>query len=522
MSAVAAPASGVPGRASLADWLAIGAGTLGAMMAMMDISIVNASLPVIQGEIGATPSEGTWVGTSYLIAEVVCIPLTAWLERLFGLRRLLIGGGVLFTLFSIICGSSTSLLAMILGRAGQGLSGAVLIPSAMTLVATRLPPAQQTAGLAITAMSALLGPVVGPLLGGWLTENYSWHLAFYINVPLCMIQVTLLMIGLPKSQGDRNELRRADWIGVAGMVIGLGSITTLLEEGHREQWFDSALIWKLAIAGAAGIAMITFGQFRAKRPVIRIALLRNRVLASAVLLLVGLGMLLYSSLFIIPQFLVSIAGYNALQAGGIAFLGGVIAIPTAFIYPFTFARLDIRIVVGLAVLILTLTNYLVSGLSTGSTGSDFVIPQLIFGVGTTLTAIPLQSAVISSVRPEDASEANSLSSVARNLGGSISLAALASFQDQRFDLHHWRINSAMSANDAALGQQLNDTAATFGGGAQGLEAATRMIDGQVMVQAVVMSFNDVFLALAVAGLVVAPFALFLRTPQPGAAPMVMH
>lgn len=499
----------------MADWLAVAAGMIGSLMALMDISIVNAALPVIQGEIGATPSEGTWVGTSYLIAEIIVIPLCAWLERLLGLRRLLVIGASVFTLFSMVCGFATSLEMMIAGRIGQGLSGGVLIPTALTIVAVRLPPAQQTVGLAVTAMAALLGPVIGPLLGGWLTENYSWHLAFFINVPICAGLLVMLMIALPKSSGNLAEIRDADWFGIAGMAIGLGALTLLLEEGHREQWFESTFIWQLAAASLLGFVLIAIGQKRPGRPVIRLALLRNPSLASSIMLLAGLGSVLFTGIFIIPQFLVAIAGYNAEQAGQIAFIGGAVSIPVALIYPVTFARLDARLTIFIALMALATANWLASELSPQSTGSHFILSQLLFGFGTTMTAIPLMGSVIASVSTEDAAEANSLSAVARNLGGSVGLAGLASFQQQRFTLHASQLHTSLPANDLEAQSQIAQSSAMFGGGPEGLDAAYRLIDGQVMLQASVMTFGDMFLALATVALLVSPFVLLLRPPPPG-------
>ncbi len=521
-AALTAGTAAPPERASLADWLAVLAGTLGALMALMDVSIVNSSLPVIQGEIGATTSEGTWVSTSYLVAEIVVIPLTAWLERLLGLRRLLLSASLLFTGFSVVCGMATSLETMIAGRIGQGLAGGVLIPSALTLVATRLPPRQQVIGLAFTAVSALLGPSVGPLLGGWLTENYGWSYAFFINVPICMLQITILMVAIGKSRGSFAELRKADWRGIAGMVIGLGALTIMLEEGHREQWFQSALIWKLAMTSLFGFALIAWGQTRPGRPVIRLALLRNRSLASAVALLSVVGMLMFTGIFIAPQFLVTVAGYNAEQAGFIAFIAGITAVPTAMVYPLIGKFIDARLVIAMAILLVSLAQYMLSGLTVQSAGSDFVVAQVVYGIGTTLSAIPLSQVVISSIPPEDASEANSLSSVARNLGGSIGLAALASFQEQRFDLHHWQLHGGLGANDPELQQQLSAMAGQFGGGVSGWETAYQTINGQVMQQAMVLTFNDMYLALAVVGLIAAPFALLLRPPPAGASALAMH
>jgi MFS transporter, DHA2 family, multidrug resistance protein len=519
--AAVSPAA-VKDKASFADWLAVMAGTLGAMMALMDVSIVNSSLPVIQGEIGATPSEATWVGTSYLVAEIVVIPLCAWLERLLGLRRLLLGGAALFTVFSVLCGFATSLEMMILGRIGQGFCGGVLIPTALTMVATLLPPRQQAIGLALTAMSALLGPSIGPVLGGWLTENYGWRYAFFINVPICMAQAAMLLIGVRKTRGDIRELHNADWMGIGGMIVGLGAITTLLEKGHREQWFDSTLIWQLAIAACIGFGMIAWGQRRAVRPVIRLSLLNNRGLASAVALLGGVGMLLYTGMFVTPQFLVTVSGYNAQQAGMIAFISGIVAIPAAFVYPLFAARLDVRINIAIAIALVVVGNYLLTGLSVLSAGRDFIVAQLLYGIGTTWSAMPLQQAVFSAVPVEDTAEANSLSAVARNLGGSIGLAALSSFQDQRFELHRWETHASLSANDPEWQQQIAQAAGQFGGGGEGWEAAFHALDGQVMQQSLVMSFNDIYLALGVVGLISMPLVLLLRPAPKGASMMAMH
>lgn len=520
MNEAAAPAA--PERASMADWLAVFAGMIGSLMALMDVSIVNSSLPKIQGEIGATPSEATWVGTGYLVAEIIVIPLTAWLERMIGMRRLLLGGAAIFTLFSVVCGFATSLETLVLGRIGQGFSGGVLIPSSMTLVATRLPPSQQATGMAVTAMAALLGPVIGPLVGGWLTENLSWHYAFFINVPICVLQMSILIFAVKGSDYDWSELRYADWIGILGMILGLGAATTLLEDGHREQWFESTLIWQLAFVALLGFGLIAWGQLRAARPVVRLSLLRNLSLTSAVLMLAVLGMLLYTGIFIAPQFLVTVADYTALQAGSLMFTSGLISIFAAFLYPIALARLDPRFVLAGAVLTIALGDYMLSGMTILSTGWDFLNAQLLFGVGTTLSAIPLQMAVISSVPPEDAAEANSLSSVTRNLGGSIGLAALASFQDQRFEHHHWWIHSAIGANDPVVQQTIAERAAMYGGGPEGLEAAYRTLDGQVQMQALVMSFNDIYLALATAAVISLPLLLFLRRPPEGAQPGAMH
>lgn len=510
-------------KAGLADWLAVAAGTLGALMALVDVSIVNAALPTIQGEIGATSSEGTWIGTSYLVSEIVIIPLVAWLERVLGLRRLLLGAATLFTCFSVVCGLSDTLGAMIVGRIGQGLAGGVLIPTVLTIVARRLPPSQQSIGLALAAMAAMLGPAIGPLLGGWLTERLSWHYAFFMNVPICALQALLIVIAIRPSPGDWHELRRADWAGVLGMIVGLGAGTTLLEEGHREQWFDSPFIWGLAVATVIGMGLVALGQMRAERPVMRLALLRNRGLASAVGLMLVVGLLLFSCLFITPQFLAAIAGYNAFSAGQVASLGGLAAIPTAMLYPLLAARIDSRAIIAFGIALIALGVYRASGMTAQSAGADFAFSMLLYGVGTTLSSVPLQGAVLAAVSVDDAPDANGMVAVSRNLGGSIGLAAISSFQDGRFDVHHWELNAMLSASNADLQQWVGETGRMFGSGPEALDAAMRSVDGAVMLQASVMTFNDMFLILTLVAVAFLPLVLLVRASPPGSSsPTVMH
>ena len=512
-----------PERASLADWLAVIAGTIGALMALMDISIVNASLPVIQGEIGATPSEGTWVGTAYLMAEITVIPLTAWLERMLGLRWMLVGGAILFTAFSVMCGLSSSLAMMIVGRLGQGLTGAVMIPTGFTIVAKRLPPAQQAQGLALVAMAALLGPAIGPVLGGWLTENVSWHYAFFINVPICALMVVLLFVGIEAAPRDWRELREADWIGIVGMGLGLGGLTTFLELGQRERWFDSPLIWRVAGLSLIGFVMIAFSQARSRHPVIKLRLLRhNATLASAAMLLLVIGMLIYGTLYLTPQFLAAVAGYNALQAGQVCFISGICAVPTAMVYPLLISRIDVRAIIGSGVTSCGVACFLTCNLTPLDTGGSFVLAQVLLGVGLVLTTLPLTQLALASVSVDDSGEANAIMSVTRNIGGSIGLSAIASFQEARLSFHEGRIASSLQANGGDVQGWLAQNSALLGGGPDGTAAAMRIIDGQVSLQALVMTFNDLFLAAAVITALTVPLVLFLKPMEPGAAPVMGH
>lgn len=513
-----ATASAAPPKADMHAWLAVAAGSLGALMATLDISIVNSSLPTIQGEIGASGTEGTWIATSYLVAEIVIIPLSAWLERVFGLRTFLLVGVTLFTLFSILCGFSSSLPMMIVGRVGQGFTGGALIPTAMTIVATRLPPHQQPMGTALFGVTAILGPVLGPLLGGWLTENISWHYAFFINVPLSVVLITLLMLGLPYQAPHIEELRKADWLGVIGMALGLGGLTVVLEEGQREQWFQSDLIIKLSLLTAFGFLLIGIGQIVSRRPVIRLSLLLDRQFGSVAIMGVVLGVVLYGTSYVIPQFLAAIADYNALQSGHVVLLSGI---PSLIMMPFTpllLRKIDIRIAVAFGMGIMAFSCWTDTVLTANSVGAAFTESQLMRGVGTILAMVFLNQAAIRSVSPEHAGDATGLFNAARNIGGSLGLALLATVQDQRAYFHERRLEEALPANSVQVQDYLGNLGHMLGSP----QAALQSLGGIIQREALVMTYNDMFWLLAVGIVIVTPLVLFLRPLPQDAPPAAMH
>lgn len=514
---VAHSKAGAPERASIADWLMVIAGSLGALIALLDISVVNSALPTIQGEIGATGSEGTWIATAYLVAEIIVIPLTAWLERLLGLRTLLLIATGMFTVFSVICGTATDLTTMIVGRAGQGLGGGILIPTAMTIVAKRLPPAQQPIGTALFGMTAILGPVLGPLVGGWLTEAISWHYAFFINVPIAALQISLLLVAGHPQKPDWAELSEADWLGIVGMALGLGALTVVLEEGQREQWFDSPVIWQLTAVAMVGFILLAAGQLLARRPVIRLRLVLDRQFGSVIVLAFVLGVVLYGTPYVIPQFVSAIANYNALQAGLVLVLTGLPTLVMMPIVPVLMSRADVRLVVGFGFGVMALSCWIDADLTAASDGAAFTIGQLLRGVGTTCTMMFLNQAAIGAVSARYAGDAAGLFNAARNLGGSMGLAMLATIQDQRVYVHSRRIEESLSANSISVQDYMTGMATSFGSP----QAAFQNLGGIIQREALVMTYNDIFWLLAIGIAAVTPLVLFLR-PLPKGGPVAMH
>ena len=513
-AAAAAPATR-PANADLAAWLAVAAGTIGALMAMLDISIVNSALPTIQGEIGATATEGTWVATSYLVAEIIIIPLSGWLDRIFGLRTFLLIATVLFIAFSMVCGLSTNLTMMVLGRIGQGLTGGAMIPTGMMIIATRLPPHQQPVGMAVFGSMVVFGPVLGPLVGGWLADEVSWRWAFFLNLPLGIILIGLLVVALPHRRLQLEYLRDADWLGVIGMTLGLGALTALLEEGQREQWFQSNIIWYLAIASAFGFLLLFLGQKTASKPVIRLDLLRNWQFGSVVALTVANGMIFYGTCYAIPQFLATIAGHTAFQAGLIVLWMGLPSMVLMGLTPLMMRVFDIRLVVAVGMALITIGCLIDIGLTASSVGSDFVATQLLRGTGLVLTMMFLNQAAVSSVPPELAGDASGLFNAARNLGGSFALAGIATLQDQRFWFHSRRLEESLAANAVAVQDHLSALGSQFG------DAAMRLMSSVLQQQALTMTYIDLFWVMTVGNLLVFPLLFFLK-PLPKELAVAMH
>ncbi len=517
-------APGAEEKASVGDWIAVLAGALGALLASLDISITNSALPQIQGEIGASGTEGTWISTGYLVSEVVVIPLTAWLTRVLGLRSLLLGCTFFFTLFSIICGLSHDLTTMIIGRVGQGFTGGAFIPTAQTITRTRLPARQMPLGITIFGLIVLLGPLVGPVIGGWLTENVAWQWCFFINLPVAVALVALLLLGLPYEPAKPALFVRADWLGIVGLAAFLSALTIVLEEGQRDRWFESDLIRWLSVLCVFGFVILMIAQATARQPVIKLRLLLNMSYASVIIIVVTIGAGLYGILYVLPQFLNGVSGYNAEQSGRVLFISGIPAILMMPFLPRLLGRISARLLVTSGLLCYAASCFLDIHLSPQDDGSAFVWSQLLRGVGQILSLMPLNQASVGAVSREDAPDAAGLYNMARNLGGSLGLAALGIFIDRRTELHVDTIRETLDANAPLVQQRLSAMSGSFmQGGADPAFARTqalRSLANQTHTQALVMTYSDCFWMLGVALLLSIPLVLLLprrRPPGPAAA-----
>ena len=512
------------GAAPSNSWLAVAAGTLGSLMATLDSSIVSASLPTIQGEIGASPDEGTWISTAYLVAEIIMIPLAGFFDRLLGLRLFLTICTVGFIGFSVLCGLSDSLGVMIIGRIGQGFTGGAMIPTALTIVATKLSPQQRSKGVALFGFTAVFGPVAGPIVGGYLTEAYSWHYAFFINVPLGLGLLVLLFVGLPKEKAKLALIREADWLGIFGLAIGLGALTVILEEGQRERWFESTLVIQLTALSVLGFAMLIVGQLTTKQPVIHLNIILQRAFGSVFVLSLVVGAALYGISYAIPQFLDQLADYNAFQAGQVTFIIGVPSLLMMATFPFIEKHIDIRFVIGVGLVLYGVGCLSNARLTSDTAGVNFVGSMLIIGLGQFFALIFLNSAATSAVSQKLAEDASGLFNAARNLGGSFGLALITVLRENRTWFHGERLSEGVTQNSvAAQGSMVSDAAqaglASQGDPVAALDQSYATLSQGLQTAGSALAFADIFFVFGIIMLAALPLVLLLKpVPKEGSQP----
>jgi DHA2 family multidrug resistance protein len=510
-------------RATVRDWLAVSGGIFGAFMAILDIQITNASLADIGGAIGATAADQSWISTGYLMAEIVVIPLTGWLASVFGLRRYLAVNSALFVLSSIGCAASGSLTQMILFRAGQGFTGGVLIPTALSIVRTRLPAERQSIGIALFGLVATLAPALGPTVGGWLTENFSWHYIFYLNIGPGIIAIALQLYALNHTEMRLSELRRGDGLGIASMAVGLSSLVFVLEEGRSLDWFGSTEIIGASITAGLGIVVFIIAELTGDRPFINLRLLASRSVGGSGLLLAVFGATAFGSLYLIPTYLALIPRYNAQQIGEVAMWAGLPQLVVLPLLPLLMRKVDLRLMVAAGLVLFAVSCFINVDLTHDTAAPQLILPQILRAFGQPLVTIPLTQLSIVGLSPRDTADASGLTNVLRNLGASIGTAMLSTTVQVREQFHFSVIADHLTQNDLRLHERLGTLTAVFGGaGHTATMRGLSTIANQVRTEAYVLAYADSFWLLGV--LIIASMAavLLLKKPAPGAAEVAGH
>ncbi|PDS29653.1 MDR family MFS transporter [Rhizobium phaseoli] len=510
--AAAAPAT--PAVTSpLRIWSAVVGSTLGAFMAVLNIQIVNASLADIQGAIGAGTDDGGWISTSYLIAEIVVIPLSGWLARVFSLRNYLLANAILFLIFSVACAFAANLQQMIILRAIQGFAGGVLIPMAFTIIITLLPKAKQPIGLALFALSATFAPAIGPTIGGYLTENWGWEYIFYVNLVPGALMVGLLWASLDRTPMNLKLLAKGDWPGIVTMAIGLAALQTVLEEGNKEDWFGSDFILRLSVIAAVSLTLFIVIELRAAHPLLNLRLLLRRNFGFGIVANFLLGIALYGSVFVLPIYLTRIQGYNSEQIGMVLAWTGIPQLLLIPLVPRLMKRFDVRLLIVVGFALFAASNFMNVHM-TGDYASDQLFwPNIVRAIGQALVFTPLSAIATAGIEPENAGSASALFNMMRNLGGAVGIALLQTFLSKREQYHSNILTHSVSVFEEATRDRIARLTAYFmshGVSDQALASHKAMVAIALKIrkQANIMAFSDAFFLLGVA-LVVALLAILL-------------
>jgi MFS transporter, DHA2 family, multidrug resistance protein len=521
----AAPGGDDISTSSLKTWIAVVGSTLGAFMAVLNIQIVNASLTNIQGGIGAGIDDGGWISTSYLIAEIIVIPLSGWLAKVFSLRAYLLTNALLFLVFSAACAVAKDLEQMIVLRAFQGFTGGVLIPMAFTINITTLPKPKQPIGLALFAISATFAPAIGPTIGGYLTENWGWQYIFYINLVPGIVMVAMLWVSLDSKPTQLHLLREGDWFGIAAMAIGLAALQTVLEEGNKDDWFGSPFIVHYAIVSAIALPLFVLIELKGSRPLLNLGLLARRNFGFGILANFLLGIALYGSVFILPLYLARVQGYNSEQIGAVLAWTGLPQLLIIPLVPRLLRRLDVRTIIVTGFAIFALSNFMNVYMTNDYASDQLFWPNVIRAIGQALVFAPLSAVATSGIETEHAESASALFNMMRNLGGAIGIAALQTIQTKREQYHSNILTSSISLFGEATRDRLNKLMTYFMSHgvtdqASAQHKAVVAIGNVVRKQANIMSFSDTFYVLGAALMVALVASLFLKKPgklQSGAA-----
>ncbi|MBD2157857.1 DHA2 family efflux MFS transporter permease subunit [Leptolyngbya sp. FACHB-16] len=501
---------------------------LGAILEVIDTSIVNVALTDMQATLGATVTEIGWVVTGYAIANVVLIPLSAWLGDAFGKKRYFVFSMIGFTAASVLCGLSANLPMLVIARILQGLCGGGLLAKAQAILFETFPPSEQGMAQSVFGVGVIAGPAIGPTLGGYLTDTLGWRWIFFINLPIGILAVVMAIAFLrpdPPKQASR-QTSRVDWTGIALLCIGIGCLQTLLEEGEKEDWFESGFITLMAIAAVVGLLLFVWQELRIRTPAVDLRVLRHRSLAAGSIYSGILGLGLYGALFAVPLFAQSVLGFSATQTGWLLAPGALASAIMMVILGKLSTKIDARLLIGMGAIGSAIVMFSLSSI-TPQTGTDELFWPLVWrGAVTVLMFLPLSLATLGGLPMEDISAGSGFYNLTRQLGGSVGIAILTTLLTQREAFHRAILLSKLTAYDPETSQRLASLTSLFQSrGADVVTAkqqALASLSQLVNTQAAVLSYADIFRFVGIVFICSLPLLVFLGKGGAGAKAPAAH
>ena len=498
-------------------WVGFMSMVVGMFMAILDIQIVSASIAEIQAGLSASPDEAAWVQTSYLIAEIVMIPLSGWLSRLLSTRVLYTISALGFTFFSLLCASATSLPAMITFRALQGFIGGAMIPTVFATSYLMFSGSQRVRISVLIGLTATMAPTIGPTLGGWLTQQFSWHWLFLINVPVGLIVAFNVWTFVRLDKPDFSMARRFDYWGLALMAAFLGSLEYVLEDGNKNDWFQDDGIFAFAILAAAAGVFFFWRMLTRRDPLVELRAFANINFAAGSLFSVVLGIGLYGSVYVVPVFLARVRGYDSLAIGENMFVTGLFMFLSAPIVAALVRFIDVRRLLAMGLTMCGLALWWLGSLTSQSSFWDMAGPQALRGFSMMFIMLPVNQIALGTLAPAQLKNASGLYNLMRNLGGAIGLAVINTIATNRTAVHvrHLEDQVTWSRTPATRMMGLMEHGMEAAKGTAAHLAAMKKIAGMVMREALTLAYNDALLWMALAFLVAVPVTFLLARPNLG-------
>ncbi|HWB87375.1 MAG TPA: DHA2 family efflux MFS transporter permease subunit [Bryobacteraceae bacterium] len=507
-------------------WIVAIAVMFATFMEVLDTTVVNVSLPHIAGSLSASVDEAAWALTSYLVANAIVLPMTGWIARYFGRKRTLIAAVFGFTGASFLCGLAPNLTALIFFRIVQGATGGALQPLSQAVMLEAFPPKDRGKAMAFWGLGIVVAPMLGPVLGGWLTDNYSWRWVFYINLPVGLASIIMTRLFIFDPPYIKRESSRIDYWGIGMLAVGVGALQVVLDKGQEADWFSSHWIVILTVASIIGIIAFLIHELRTPHPVVNLRVFKDMTYSTGVFLMTVLGFVLYGSMLLLPIFLQTLLGYPALNAG-IAMaprgLGSFLMMP---VVGTVLGRFDPRKVLGVGLVAAAWSLYDLAGLNLNAGYWDIFWAQFIQGAALALLFVPLTTATMDPIPKEEMGNATSMFNLMRNVGGSVGIASCTTFLFRREQLHTHLLGQHVNAYSPQTQSYLKGIQSSMM--ARGSDAATALhqaygsLWGMVQRQAAMVAFVDTFWALGVVFLLVLPLLLLMKKPQHHRGGAAMH
>ncbi len=509
------------GHRTVNPWIVAIAVMFATFMEVLDTTVVNVSLPHIAGNLSATTEEATWVLTSYLVANAIILPLTGWLASFFGRKRLLMASVTGFTVSSLLCGLAPSLPLLVLFRLIQGATGGAMQPLSQAVLLEAFPPHERGKAMGFWGLGIVVAPILGPVLGGWLTDSYSWRWVFYINLPVGVMSLVMTKLYIFDPPYLKRETVKIDYWGIGLLTLWVGTLQLVLDLGQRNDWFSSPFIVSMSVISGLGLVAFLAREWLATEPVIDLRVFKIRTYATGVFLMTTLGFVLYGSLVLLPIMLQTLLGYPSLQAGMAMAprgMGSLIGMPLVGLIV---GKTDARRLVALGLATGAGTLFWLGQLNLGAGYWDIFWPQFIQGIGLSLVFVPLTTISMDAIPRERMGNATSIFSLMRNLGGGVGIAVTATILGRKQQVYASTLGEHVDAYSLRAQQAMETLRQGFmAAGADPYTAGQRAyaaMFGLVHRQAAMLSFVDVFRMLGVVFLALLPLILLMKRPR-GAAP----